>query len=219
MFVYDYHCCFFHYYCMLYMGNHPGCHLLSIYCQTGNLQRKRPVLRSHSVQRKSPRSTQGLVNDGVGCITSGSPTLAGQISPIDIEKKHSRSICNLKYKRPCPICLCLWTSLCLEVVWSCWFTSNCLGDISRPSMVPVSKCQCFWNMDMSQSENPNFLKPLASKKSRSHITGDFGVFMDGRVFNGYGLVEAATQWEREAWVSNCIGCGDESNLTVVAVGS
>lgn len=51
----------------------------------------------------------------------------------------------------------------------------------------------------------------------SHITGDFEVFMDGRVFSGYGLVEAATQWEREVWVSNCIGCGDESNLTVVAV--
>jgi len=33
--------------------------------------------------------------------------------------------------------------------------------------------------------------------TRSHITGDFGVFMDGRVFSGYGLVEAATQWERE----------------------
>ena len=32
---------------------------------------------------------------------------------------------------------------------------------------------------------------------RSHLT-DFGIFMDGRVFNGYGLVEAAQEWEREA---------------------
>eukprot|EP00913_Durusdinium_trenchii_P013248 g12435.t1 len=51
----------------------------------------------------------------------------------------------------------------------------------------------------------------------SHITGDFAIFMDGRTADGYGLVEAATHWEREVWVSNCIGCGDESNLTVVAV--
>lgn len=51
----------------------------------------------------------------------------------------------------------------------------------------------------------------------SHITGDFAIFMDGRTFSGYGFVEAATHWEREVWVSNCIGCGDESNLTVVAV--
>ncbi|CAJ1367042.1 unnamed protein product [Effrenium voratum] len=50
----------------------------------------------------------------------------------------------------------------------------------------------------------------------SHLT-DFGIFMDGRVPDGYGLVEAATHWEREVWVSNCVGCGDESNLTVVAV--
>ncbi|CAE7364418.1 unnamed protein product, partial [Symbiodinium sp. KB8] len=50
----------------------------------------------------------------------------------------------------------------------------------------------------------------------SHLT-DFGIFMDGRVFNGYGLVEAAQEWEREVWVSNCVGCGGESNLTVVAV--
>ncbi|OLQ06595.1 hypothetical protein AK812_SmicGene10117 [Symbiodinium microadriaticum] len=52
--------------------------------------------------------------------------------------------------------------------------------------------------------------------SLSHLT-DFGIFMDGRVFNGYGLVEAAQEWEREVWVSNCVGCGGESNLTVVAV--
>ena len=32
---------------------------------------------------------------------------------------------------------------------------------------------------------------------RSHITGDFAIFMDGRTFSGYGFVEAATHWERE----------------------
>ena len=32
---------------------------------------------------------------------------------------------------------------------------------------------------------------------RSHITGDFAIFMDGRTFSGYGFVESATHWERE----------------------
>jgi hypothetical protein len=50
----------------------------------------------------------------------------------------------------------------------------------------------------------------------SHLS-DFGIFLDGRVYNGYQLVEAATHWEREMWSSNCIGCGDTSNLFVVAV--
>eukprot|EP00930_Biecheleria_cincta_P039523 TRINITY_DN27167_c0_g2_i1.p1 TRINITY_DN27167_c0_g2~~TRINITY_DN27167_c0_g2_i1.p1 ORF type:complete len:2805 (-),score=431.05 TRINITY_DN27167_c0_g2_i1:54-8468(-) len=50
----------------------------------------------------------------------------------------------------------------------------------------------------------------------SHLS-DFGIFLDGRVYNGYQLVEAATTWEREMWSSNCIGCGDTSNLFVVAV--
>jgi len=50
----------------------------------------------------------------------------------------------------------------------------------------------------------------------SHLS-DFGIFMDGRIQPSTQLVDAATFWEREVWASNCVGCGDSTNLFVVAV--
>lgn len=47
--------------------------------------------------------------------------------------------------------------------------------------------------------------------------GDFGIFMDGRPPSSTSLIDAALYFDRNVFQSTCIGCGDASNLFVVAV--
>eukprot|EP00933_Yihiella_yeosuensis_P033389 TRINITY_DN27106_c0_g1_i1.p1 TRINITY_DN27106_c0_g1~~TRINITY_DN27106_c0_g1_i1.p1 ORF type:complete len:1512 (+),score=333.94 TRINITY_DN27106_c0_g1_i1:1-4536(+) len=50
----------------------------------------------------------------------------------------------------------------------------------------------------------------------THLS-DFGIFVDGREFQPSPLIERATYFQRNIEESTCVGCGDASNMFIVAV--
>ena len=137
-----------------------------------------------------------------------------------------------------------WTAACS--VATVWWKLQHNGSVRCGSAggshgIPWNPMECQQPQSTQTSHRQNQPKSTKADQSRPKSTSSVRSdrqkvsehFIDGEVMRGhhlfidihriqmkfvFGLVASATDCD-QVWVSNCIGCGDESNLTVVAVRS